>query len=147
MNANFLSFSLPPTNPYLANILTAHAEELLQNLESSKSFRGRVESLLIPHLHTRETNIKTAARQLGVSRQTLFRRLKTEGTSFEKVLDELRHKLALQYLNEKKTSVSETAHLLGFFEPAAFSRAFKRWTGSSPRAMQTAANNNNYSGS
>jgi AraC-like DNA-binding protein len=73
---------------------------------------------------------------MGLSRQTLFRRLKDEGTTFEKLLDELRHKMALNYLSEKKVSVNETAYLTGFSESAAFSRAFKRWTGQSPRAMR-----------
>jgi AraC-like DNA-binding protein len=44
--------------------------------------------------------------------------------------------MALHYLSEKKVSVNETAYLVGFSEPAAFSRAFKRWTGSSPRTMR-----------
>ena len=70
---------------------------------------------------------------MELSRQTPFRQLKAEGTTFEKVLDELRCQLALQYLRGKKASVNETAYLVGFSEPAAFSRAFKRWTGSSPR--------------
>jgi AraC-like DNA-binding protein len=52
---------------------------------------------------------------------------------YEKVLDGLRHKLALHYLNGKKVSVNETAYLVRFSEPAAFSRAFNRWTGSRPR--------------
>ncbi len=56
--------------------------------------------------------------------------------TFEKVLDELRHKLARHYLNDKKISVNETAYLVGFSDAAAFSRAFKRWTGSSPRMSQ-----------
>ncbi len=53
--------------------------------------------------------------------------------TFEKLLDELRYKLALHYLNGKKVSVSETAYLVGFSDSSAFSRAFKRWTGTSPR--------------
>jgi AraC-like DNA-binding protein len=70
---------------------------------------------------------------MGLSRQALFRRLKGEGATFEKVLDELRRQMALHYLSGKKVSVNETAFLVGFSEPAAFSRAFKRWTGKSPR--------------
>jgi len=69
---------------------------------------------------------------MGLSRQTLLGLLKAEGTTFEKVLDELRHRMALEYLNGKKVSVNETAYLVGFLEPTAFSRAFKRWTGRSP---------------
>jgi AraC-like DNA-binding protein len=53
------------------------------------------------------------------------------------VLDELRYKMALHYLNEQRVSVNETAYLVGFSDPAAFSRAFKRWTGSSPRMMRS----------
>jgi hypothetical protein len=54
------------------------------------------------------------AKKLGFSRQTLFRRLKVEGATFEKVLDELRHKLALHYSSGEKVSVNETAYL---FDP------------------------------
>jgi AraC-like DNA-binding protein len=105
-------------------------------LECSKSFRGRVESLLIPVLHTGEANMNAIAGKLALSRQTLFRKLKAEGMTFRKVLDDLRHKMALHYLNGKRASVNETAYLVGFSEPAAFSRAFKRWTGSSPRRVR-----------
>ena len=81
--------------------------------------------------------METIAGELGLSRQTLFRRLKAEGTTFERVLDDLRHRLALHYLDGGKMSVNQTAYLVGFSDPAAFSRAFKRWTGSSPRAYLT----------
>ena len=128
-----LNMKLPRTNPYLSEIMSARAEELLKSLESSKTTRGRVENLLIPILHTGEASMDMIAGKLALSRQTLFRKLKAEGVTFEQVLDQLRHKLALHYLNKKKVSVNETAYLVGFSEPAAFSRAFKRWTGSSPR--------------
>ena len=122
----------PHASHYVFGILSAHAEELLQHLEQSKTTRGRVESLLLPILHTGEASVELIAGKLGFSRQTLFRKLKAEGVTFEKVLDELRHKLALSYLSGKKVSVNETAYLVGFSDAAAFSRAFKRWTGSSP---------------
>jgi len=128
-----LNMKLPRTNPYLSEIMSARAEELLKSLENSKSTRGRVENLLIPVLHTGEASMDMIAVKLGLSRQTLFRKLKAEGITFEKVLDELRHQLALHYLNEKKVPVNQIAYLLGFSQPAAFSRAFKRWTRSSPR--------------
>ena len=131
-----LSIRWPQTNPYLSRILRTHAEGLLRKLEDSKTFRGRVESLVIPLLHTGDASMEIVARKLGVSRQTLFRKLKAEGVTFQKLLDELRHELALRYLSGKKSSVKETAHLVGFSDPGAFSRAFKRWTGSSPRTMR-----------
>jgi len=123
---------------YVFGILSKRADALLKELENSKSTHGRVESLLMPILHKGDVSMEAIAAKMGVSRQTLFRRLKAEGITFEKVLDELRRKLALDYLSGKKVSVNETAYLVGFSEPAAFSRAFKRWTGTSPRAMRNA---------
>jgi AraC-like DNA-binding protein len=116
-------------------ILSEHADALLKSLENSKSIRGRVESLLMPILHKGDIGIDAISAKIGISRWTLSRRLKAEGTTFEKILDELRHKLALDYLRGKKVSVNQTAYLVGFSEPAAFSRAFKRWTGTSPRNL------------
>ncbi len=69
-----------------------------------------------------------------MSRATLFRKLQAEGVTFAQVLSDVRRQQASYYLDEKGMSVAQTAHLLGFAEPSAFSRAFKRWTGSSPRA-------------
>jgi AraC-like DNA-binding protein len=123
---------------YVFGVLTQHADELLRTLESSKSFRGRVEALLMPSLHVGQPSMDAIAGKLGISRQTLFRKLKAEGVTFAGVLDELRYRLAADYLGARKVSVNETAYLVGFSEPAAFSRAFKRWTGSSPRAMRAA---------
>jgi AraC-like DNA-binding protein len=124
---------------YVFGILSEHAEKLLKNLQDSKTTRGRVESLLMPLLHTGDVSMDKIAETMAMSRQTLFRKLKDEGTTFEKLLDELRHKLALHYLNGKKVSISETAYLVGFSEAAAFSRAFKRWTGKSPSEIRKAA--------
>jgi len=129
-----LSFQLPQTNQYVSRLVTERADALLEKLEDSKSLRGRVEELVDPIPHTCEAKIETIARKLGLSPQTLFRKLKAEGVTFEQVLDQLRHKRALEYLNGKNVSVNETSYLLGFSDPAAFSRAFKRWTGASPRA-------------
>jgi len=133
LDDSFLRFKPPPPSAYTSQVLISHAEELLEKLDKSKSIRAHVEHLLTPALQSGNIRMEAIAKQLGVSRQTLFRKLRSEGVTFEKVLDDLRKKLSLDYLNEKKMSVSQTAHLVGFSDPAAFSRAFKRWTGSSPR--------------
>jgi AraC-like DNA-binding protein len=70
--------------------------------------------------------------KMGASRQTLYRRLRAERVRFDQRLDELRHRIAWNYLNEKKVSANEAAYLVGLSEPSAFSRAFERSTGSSP---------------
>lgn len=138
IDKEFLSLKQPPTNRYVFGVLSARAEALLKSLDSSESTRNRVESLLIPILHTGDPSVERIAEKMGTSRPTLYRKLKAEGVTYEKLLDELRHQMALHYLNGKKVSVNETAYLVGFSDPSAFSRAFKRWTGASPRAARSA---------
>ncbi|OYX00169.1 MAG: AraC family transcriptional regulator [Caulobacter vibrioides] len=121
---------------YVFGVLVDRADELLRELEEQRTVRGRVEAMLLPLLHTGEVSAEAVARALGFSRQTLFRKLKVEGVTFKRVLDGLRHRMALRYLSGAKASVNETAYLVGFSEPAAFSRAFKRWTGKSPRDVR-----------
>jgi AraC-like DNA-binding protein len=121
---------------YVFDVLSEHAEALLASLDGAATMRGRVEALLVPLLHTGAAGIDAVAAKLGISRQTLYRRLKAEGATFEAVRDSVRHRLALDYLGAGKASVAETAWRLGFSDRAAFSRAFKRWTGAGPGARR-----------
>jgi AraC-like DNA-binding protein len=98
----WLSQKNAQSSRYVFGVLSVHAEALLKNLENSKSTRGHVESGLMPILHTGQASMDIIANKLGFSRQTLFRRLKSEGVTFEKILDELRHKLALHYLGREQ---------------------------------------------
>ena len=128
--------SAPTANP-LFNILSGFVTAMEQGRPArSRSLRGQVEEKLKPLLPIGHATIERIAHELGISRQTLYRRLKAEGVTFEQVLDEVRHKLALRYLGRDGIGVKQVAYLLGFSDPAAFSRAFKRWTGKSPGSMR-----------
>lgn len=102
----------------------------------ASAFRTEIERRLEPLLASGEIGIERVARDLGCSRQTLYRRLKAEGTSYAQLLDGLRKRLALRYLRDG-LSVKDAGYRLGFSDPAAFSRAFKRWTGRSPSDLRT----------
>jgi AraC-type DNA-binding domain-containing proteins len=128
-----MNIKTPVSATSVSEVLTAHADDLLEKLGSSKSVKHHVERLLMESLTGGDVSMDAIASKLGLSRQTLFRRLKAENTTFEKVLDQVRYRLALHHLDEGKKSVNQTAYLVGFSDPAAFSRAFKRWTGRSPR--------------
>jgi AraC-like DNA-binding protein len=132
VDGEWLALRSPLPSRYVFGILSERADELLKSLQNSKSTRGRVQTLLMPMLHGGDPSIDAIAGKMGLNRPTLVGLLKAEGATFQKILDELRHKMALEYLNGKKVSVNETAYLVGFSEAAAFSRAFKRWTGLSP---------------
>lgn len=100
-------------------------------------FSREVEAQLEMLLASGGFRVASVARALGCSRQTLYRRLKAEGTTFAQLLDDLRRRCALGLLRTGDLSVKQIAYRLGFSEPAAFSRAFKRWTGKTPRAMRS----------
>jgi AraC-like DNA-binding protein len=115
-------------------ILSGIARSVVEAMERPSAFRRDVEARIEALLEAGEASIDRVAGDMGLSRQTLYRRLKEEGATFEALLDKLRHRLALRYLREERMSVKAASYRLGFSDPASFSRAFKRWTGNSPRA-------------
>ena len=115
--------------------------QMLQSLAepaATPCFKKQVEDAIEPMLASGEVSIDRVARELGMSRQTLYRRLKAEGATFEEILEAKRRSLAIRYLGIKRMSVKGAAFSLGFSDPAAFSRAFKRWTGISPSEFRSA---------
>lgn len=134
IDESWLSAEPPGANLYVFSIFSAHAEALLRSLETAGSFRARVESLLIPVLHEGEIGMAGIAAKMGISRATLYRRLKQEGAGFEEIVDALRHRMADHYLRGQKASIAEIAYLVGFSDAAAFTRAYRRWTGKTPGA-------------
>lgn len=135
----WMTMRAPSPSPYLLAVLKERAEALLETLDASEGLSRRIEALIGPSLHERGVGMEAAAAKLGMSRATLARRLKREGTTFERVLAGLRRRLADDYLRKRRLSVAETSYLLGFSEPAAFSRAYRRWTGRSPRHARAPA--------
>jgi AraC-like DNA-binding protein len=130
----WLSLPLPRANRYVFGLLIDHAEGLLAAMAANASVRGQVETAVLAVLHTGRFGMATIAGRLGMGRSTLYRRLHAEGATYDGVVDALRHRMALHYLAGRKVSVSETAYLVGFSDPASFSRAFRRWTGAAPGA-------------
>jgi len=133
IDPEFFTLRQPPVNRYMFGILSERAETLLKELQASRTTRARVEALLLSILHTGDVGMEAIATKLATSRSSLYRDLKAEGTTFERILDEIRQHLAHDFNSSKKVSIRQTAYLLGFSDAAAFSRAFKRWTGKSPR--------------
>jgi AraC-like DNA-binding protein len=126
-------------DPGLAMVLDQHASACLAALPRVDTLVDRVRTLLAKELQGGNPSADTTADALGMSTRTLARRLKAEGTSHKEVLDELRAALARRYLGDASLAISEVAFLLGFSEPSAFHRAFKRWTGQTPAEFRSAA--------
>jgi len=123
---------------YMSELLHERADALLELLDMAGSARAAVEKALLEALGGGDFRMHEVARRIGLSRPTLFRRLRDEGVTFRQVVDELRCRVAADCL-DRDCSVGETSRLLGFSEQASFSRAFKRWTGRNPREFRNHA--------
>jgi len=77
-------------------------------------------------------SFETVSSALSMSAPTLRRRLKSEGTTFQKIKDEARCEAARLQLGRPELSINEVALQLGFTDPSAFHRSFKKWTGQTP---------------
>ena len=118
--------------PRLLVMLDRQLAGLLTELPENPSFQAGVRRFMMDELPEREPGMAAIAAKLHMSPRSLQRRLNSEGTSFAKVLFELRRDLALRYLRDQRIAIGEVGFLLGFLDVAAFQRAFKRWTGSTP---------------
>lgn len=130
--ASALDASLASGDPALLAILTRAADELVAKTSRDPLMTQQVKRVVHDLLRSDEAHIDVVAKRLGVTSRSLQRRLKDEGTSFQTVREDVRRELAQRYLADG-LAISEISFLLGFSEPSAFFRAFKRWTGQTPR--------------
>jgi AraC-like DNA-binding protein len=105
-----------------------HIEGLMPESTATK-----VRALLLKAMPSGEFDQVVIARSLNQSASTLQRRLRKEGTTYQSLLDATRRELAFDYLRQGRDSLADIAFLLGFTDQANFTRAFRRWTGRTPR--------------
>lgn len=135
-DASLLQAPVLGADSNLRYYLTPIADQILTQLPQRDGFLQEVQVCIASVLKEGDSHLKTVAANLKVSSRTLQRRLKRENTSFGVLLDEARHVAALEYLNDQRISIADTAFLLGFSEPSTFYRAFKRWTGTTPASYR-----------
>ncbi len=123
-------------DPALLAILCGHVDQLLQTLPPRGELLVRVSRAIATRIATELPTLATTAAIVRIPERTLQRRLADEGVTHSALVDEVRRNLALQYLTDASVSVTEIGYRLQFADPAAFYRAFKRWTGESPLAYR-----------
>ena len=123
---------LPGRNAELAAVNDHVAEAYLESLDPDV-VSSRVRELLVSMLPSGEATQHRIASKLARSTSALQRQLRSEGTSFQDLRDETRRDIALGHLRAGDMSLTEIAFLVGFTDQSNFSRAFRRWTGVSPR--------------
>ena len=131
---------IPQANPALLAYMDQRSEALLARLpcqDASPTTTARTRAMIQELLDGEAPTADSVATRLGMSRRTLYRRLREEGTSFQGVLDALRADMARALLGDG-VDIAEVAFVLGFSEPRAFHRAFKRWVGATPAQWRDA---------
>ena len=134
--SRFLAFPIAKADPSLCVLLDRHAEELLAKFPPRNSLVDQVRSIITGELRGGDPSLERVADQLGFTPRTLQRKLQELGASHNELLDQMRRQLAIRYLREREMAICEVAYLLGFSESSSFHRAFKRWTGVTPKEFR-----------
>jgi AraC-like DNA-binding protein len=124
--------TLPRQNPSVARANDAVVERYLASFECD-DVAGRTRAVIAEILPRGAPSRTEVADRLNMSERTLHRRLAAGGCTFRELVDETRHKLAMEYLSERKHSLLDIAFLLGFTDSSNFARAFRRWEGIGPK--------------
>lgn len=120
-------------SPALSAHFEAQAAQLLSRSRQEAALPLRVQQAVEAALASGEPPAARIAAELGLSERSLRRGLAQHGSSFRAIVEATRKQRAQLLLLDQRASVAEVALMLGFSELSAFSRAFKRWTGRSPR--------------
>lgn len=128
----WLDLPIASANQTMADICTAMCERLLGAADSSRETAQVVRRLLLSRPGRRMYRLEEAATELNLSTAQLRKRLYRAGTSYKKLVLEIRMALARHYLEDTNLAIQEIAYLLDYSQAAPFSRAFKTYYGDSP---------------
>jgi len=123
---------IPLANPALLARFEQFAQDAMADIDRKNEHTRAVTRIILSRLDDDGLSIDKVARAMAVSVRTLQNRLADEGVAFSELHREIRHRLARRYLCDQYT-VEQITYLLGFSEPSAFSKAFKKWSGMTPR--------------
>lgn len=130
--AEYVSTPVLNANPALLGFFQERATRLLQALSPDPQVSDRLRHVLANDFLGRTPTLSEAADRLHMSTRNLQLHLRNEGTTFQRLIDEARCRIACNHLAEPYLSVTDLAYLLGFSEAGAFVRAFRKWTGKTP---------------
>ncbi|MEI6412421.1 MAG: AraC family transcriptional regulator [Bacteroidota bacterium] len=122
-------------NPALNRLLKSLLEQEMQKARQRQSFSSEVRYMILREYNTQLPQLQFIADKMNLSTRSLQRKLQADSTSFQQVLDSVKQELAMNMLQDKNLTVNEIAYRLGYAEPSVFRRAFKKWTGFSPRKI------------
>jgi AraC-like DNA-binding protein len=132
----FMQIPIPHPNNELLLFFEKHIDEIFKRMAREETYTEKVRKMLVKNIKGEVPSIKDIAERLSLSVRSLQERLTHEGTTYSTVLNSLRKDIALEYLKDESISISEISFLLGFSEPSAFHRSFKKWTNATPNMFR-----------
>lgn len=130
-DVSILSEPCPNASNLTSQICSSFCERILESGDGYSQLQKEIRLICLGYTNCLPTG-NEVAEQLGMSRRTLFRRLKEEGVTYQEIQDEIRQTLAMEYLEATRLPVEEIAYRVGFSDCSNFRKAFKRWTGKNP---------------
>jgi AraC-like DNA-binding protein len=131
-----LKHTMPAADPRLMSAMKLCLERLSERQNVRFSITDRVRSAVRARLPEGFPQIEAIAAELRLPLGAVQRELHYDGLSYSTLVENTRRDLALSYVRQRQLSFSEIAFLVGYSELSAFSRAVRRWTGLSPRALR-----------
>jgi AraC-like DNA-binding protein len=122
----------------LCELLRARADELMTKANDTERLAERIFEGLKYQLLLGDADTSRLAQRLGMTMRSLQRRLQESSLSLSRLVDDARRAVACSSLRRRDVPIKDLAHRLGFSEPSAFHRAFKRWTGMTPAQFREA---------
>jgi AraC-like DNA-binding protein len=134
-HSRYLDMPLLQDERTLKQFLERSPADLLSRPDDGHSLSSQLRRLLSRD-RSPWPDLEAVAAHLHISQQTLRRHLREENTSFQELKDQLRRDIAIYHLGRNDLPLQQIAEQLGFSEPSAFHRAFKKWTGLTPGAYR-----------
>ena len=132
--SRYLDMPITQTEQELSQFLTGPSVHLMTSPDADKSLISKIRAMIKDDVAGNFPEFNTVAKSLHQTTATLRRRLRAEGSSYQQIKDGIRRDVAIHHLGRGNLNMDQVAESVGFSEPTSFFRAFKRWTGVTPRA-------------
>jgi AraC-like DNA-binding protein len=137
LDNSMLNLSILTADYELQSYLLSKVNSLIKGTEGNGTLEARIYNYLLTNSYLYSLSLEAVAANFNISPRNLQRKLKEEGVTFIQIVEAVRKTLAEHYL-QSGYAVKDIAYILGYNEPSAFLRAFKRWTGTTPAAYKAA---------
>jgi len=132
-NKKYLDLPIISGNRFLYIIAKKNAEQIKNDMVSESPISNKIKNIIEKKIGTTDFTIEKISSEMSMSRQTLYRKLKNEGTSYQEILDFTRKNMALKLLLDSNGNITYVSFSLGFKDVSSFYKAFNRWFKISPK--------------